>query len=207
MRIIIDADACPVTNDAINLARLFSFDCVIVSDESRRLQHDEAESIFVPVGVNSVDYAIIGMINPDDILITNDAWLAEICDNKGVTVLNFLAKRYSFKRDKVYAVKLRRSKKSKPRTKLFDLEKRRQVFRDRFEKLLSEKRLSIERELELAKQQRYFDKLTRREERRQQVKLDKQQSRQKPPDLDIVSDFFWNDVKRTKRFCEQTVVY
>ena len=136
MRIFIDADGCPVTDDAIRLARLFSFECVIVSDESRRLQHDEAQSIIVPVGENSADYAIFGMINSDDILITNDVWLAEMCDNKGVTVLNFLARQYSFKSNNVYVVKIGRTKRSKPRTKPFDLEKRKQVFRDRFEKCL-----------------------------------------------------------------------
>ncbi|MGN1133484.1 MAG: YaiI/YqxD family protein [Oscillospiraceae bacterium] len=88
MRIIIDADGCPVTCIAIDLAKQKNIPVVIVCDISHEFSDDYAEVITVDKGADSADFKIANMTNADDIVITQDYGLAAMCLSKKSEVLN-----------------------------------------------------------------------------------------------------------------------
>jgi len=94
MRILIDADGCPITKDAVELARQFSLECISVCDESRNYDIEGAVTLRVATGNNSADYAIVNIVRPDDIVLTGDIGLAAICDAKGALILDFTGKAF-----------------------------------------------------------------------------------------------------------------
>lgn len=79
MRIIIDADACPVVSFAVTAAKDFSLEAVIFSDTSHIISSDYAKCITVDKGADSADFAILSYCVPDDIIVTGDYALAAMC--------------------------------------------------------------------------------------------------------------------------------
>ena len=165
MRIFIDADSCPVTDETVTLAREHNLECIIVSDQSHEINKDGATSITVSVGDNSADYAIVSMIKRGDILITADTGLAGICEAKGAVILNHIAEVYDFDRvyDSMWILSRRQSRERK--IKLAKVSRRKLMFSEGFSKLIAEKRLAEQEELSRAKRISYQEKLRRRKER------------------------------------------
>lgn len=79
MRIIIDADACPVVSLAVAAAKDFSLEAVIFSDTSHIISSDYAKCITVDKGADSADFAILSYCAPGDIIVTGDYALAAMC--------------------------------------------------------------------------------------------------------------------------------
>ncbi|MGL4988025.1 MAG: DUF188 domain-containing protein, partial [Cetobacterium sp.] len=66
MKIIIDADACPVTDIAIKVAKLKEIECIIVCDNAHKIERDGVETIVVSQGADAVDFAIISKSEETD---------------------------------------------------------------------------------------------------------------------------------------------
>lgn len=79
MNILIDADGCPVVDSTIQIAKQYGADCVILCDTSHVFERDGVKTITVPKGVDSVDFTIVNMLCPGDIVITQDYGLAAMC--------------------------------------------------------------------------------------------------------------------------------
>ena len=88
MRIIIDADGCPVVKIAVSEAKSKNIPCVIVCDTSHIIERDGAETITVSKGADSADFKIANMLNRDDIVITQDYGLAAMCLSRCAYVIN-----------------------------------------------------------------------------------------------------------------------
>ncbi len=88
MKIYIDADACPVTKLAVNIATKYGIDCILICDTSHVIEIEEAETIIVSKGADSADFALVNMISTGDIAITQDYGLASMCLGKKAYVLN-----------------------------------------------------------------------------------------------------------------------
>ncbi|MGL4403795.1 MAG: YaiI/YqxD family protein [Fusobacteriaceae bacterium] len=88
MRIIIDADACPVTDIALNKALEKKIECIIVCDTAHEIIRNGAETLVVPQGADAVDFAIISKTEPGDIVITQDYGLASIILSKEAHAIN-----------------------------------------------------------------------------------------------------------------------
>jgi len=88
MQIWIDADACPVIGLAIAAARRHGVECILLCDTAHRMERDGARTIIVPKGADSVDFALVNMVNPDDIAVTQDYGLAAMCLARRAKVLN-----------------------------------------------------------------------------------------------------------------------
>ena len=78
-RILIDADGCPVVDIAVEIARESGLRCIILCDTSHFFQRDSAETITVSKGPDSVDFALVNMLRPGDIVVTQDYGLAAMC--------------------------------------------------------------------------------------------------------------------------------
>ncbi|HHZ01656.1 MAG TPA: hypothetical protein GX396_01775 [Tissierellia bacterium] len=89
MRIIIDGDACPQTVKEIceKAAREFGIDLIIVVDIDHYIVSD-FQVIVVEQGRDSVDYKIVQIFKPGDILITQDYGLASLVLGKASAIIH-----------------------------------------------------------------------------------------------------------------------
>lgn len=82
MKIIIDADACPVTDIALKIGKEKNIQCIIVCDTAHEIRREGVETVVVPQGADAVDFAIISKTEKGDIVITQDYGLASIVLSK-----------------------------------------------------------------------------------------------------------------------------
>lgn len=88
MRIIIDADACPVTDITLQLAEERGIPCTIVCDNAHYIVRDTAETIVVDKGADSADLKIANTVSRGDIVVTQDYGLAALILGKGGRAIN-----------------------------------------------------------------------------------------------------------------------
>lgn len=79
MKILIDADGCPVVDLTIQIAGQHGLECIILCDTSHLFERQGAKTITVSKGADSVDFVLANMAAPGDIVITQDYGLAAIC--------------------------------------------------------------------------------------------------------------------------------
>lgn len=79
MKVLIDADACPVVNIAVQLCREFHIPCILLCDTAHTIQREGAETLLFDKGSDSVDFALVNRVSPGDIVITQDYGLASMC--------------------------------------------------------------------------------------------------------------------------------
>lgn len=88
MNVIIDADACPVVNIAVNLCKEYDIKVFLFCDTSHIIYIDGAETVIVYKGSDSADFAIVAACRAGDIVITQDYGLAAMCLSKKAKVIN-----------------------------------------------------------------------------------------------------------------------
>ena len=79
MNILIDADGCPVVDIAVRAAVKHGINCVILCDTSHVFEKPGAATVTVSKGSDSVDFALVNMVLPGDIVVTQDYGLAAMC--------------------------------------------------------------------------------------------------------------------------------
>ena len=79
MKLLIDADGCPVVDLTVRLAREFGVKCLILCDTAHVFQKEGAETLTVSKGADSVDFALVNRVEPGDIAVTQDYGLAAMC--------------------------------------------------------------------------------------------------------------------------------
>lgn len=85
---LIDADACPVTDIALGLCRRYALPCLLLCDTAHTLHRDGAQTLVLDKGADSVDFALANRVQPGDIVITQDYGLASMCLAKGAVVMH-----------------------------------------------------------------------------------------------------------------------
>ena len=88
MKILIDGDACPVIDITISIAKKYNIEVIILCDTSHNFNKEGAKTMVLPKGADSVDFAIINILQHDDIVITQDYGLAAMAINKASYVIN-----------------------------------------------------------------------------------------------------------------------
>lgn len=83
MRIIVDADACPVKDIIERTAKKYSIDVVMFVDENHILYSDYSKIITVSQGKDAVDIALANNIKRGDIAVTQDYGVASLALGKG----------------------------------------------------------------------------------------------------------------------------
>ena len=79
MKILIDADGCPVIDIAISVGIAYNIQTVIFCDTAHQFNKPQAKTVTVSSGPDSVDFAIVNYLSPRDIVITQDYGLAAMC--------------------------------------------------------------------------------------------------------------------------------
>ena len=88
MKIVVDADACPVTAFAVEAAAKYHLACVLVCDHTHSIEYEGAKTIIVDKGADSADLKIANLLCAGDIVITQDYGLATLCLAKKAKVLS-----------------------------------------------------------------------------------------------------------------------
>lgn len=88
VRIFVDADGCPVVQQAINLAKEFEIPITLVKNYAHVLNDNYAEIITVDTTADNVDYYIANHISKGDIVVTQDNGLAAMCLSRQAFPIN-----------------------------------------------------------------------------------------------------------------------
>ena len=79
VKVLIDADGCPVVGIAADLCQSYHVPCRICCDTAHEFSRTDVEVFVFDKGADSVDFAITGQVCPGDIVITQDYGLASMC--------------------------------------------------------------------------------------------------------------------------------
>jgi len=147
--VFVDADACPVTRDAIELARKNGLPVVLVANSNVSFARYEGrsgvETLTVGTGPDAADFAIVERLEPGDIVVTQDIGLAAMVLGRGAAALSprgrvfYLATIDAELAVRHAQAKLRRAGGRHGGPSAFEDEDR-EHFRDRFEMLIREAR-------------------------------------------------------------------
>ena len=142
MRILIDADGCPVTSIAAETAFRKDIECLIFCDTSHIIEKPHAQTIVCEKGPDSADFSILNHSRKNDIIITQDYGLASMCLAKKTFPINqngyrytddnidsMLNSRYISKKARQAGIRTKGPAKRSP--------KQNEIFRQKLEKLIS----------------------------------------------------------------------
>lgn len=88
MKVLIDADACPVVDIAVRLCAKQGIPCLLLCDTAHACYRDGAETLVFDKGADSVDFALVNRVFPGDIVITQDYGLASMCLGRRARILH-----------------------------------------------------------------------------------------------------------------------
>ena len=88
MKVLIDADACPVVDIAVRLCKEFQTPCLLLCDTAHQMHRDGAETLVFDKGADSVDFALVNRACSGDLVITQDYGVASMCLAKGARILH-----------------------------------------------------------------------------------------------------------------------
>ena len=127
MKILIDADVCPVVDIDVILAFKNGIECIIFCDTSHIIEKENAKTIICSKGLDSTDFALLNRAEKNDIVVTQDYGLASMCLSKKAFALNqnglfyteeninsLLMSRYISKKSRLSGAKIKGPSKRKP---------------------------------------------------------------------------------------------
>lgn len=95
MRIIVDADACPVKDIVESVAKEYCIPVTMIIDTSHMLASDYSEIITVSKAPDAVDFAVINRAVRGDIVVTQDYGVAAMALGKGAYSIHQNGKWYT----------------------------------------------------------------------------------------------------------------
>ncbi|SHE52248.1 YaiI/YqxD family protein [Alkalibacter saccharofermentans] len=88
MRILIDGDGCPVIDETIKISSSYNFECLILCDTSHVFERAGAKTLTFSKGADSVDFALVNLLEKNDIVVTQDYGLAAMCLARNALPIN-----------------------------------------------------------------------------------------------------------------------
>lgn len=88
MRILIDADGCPVVDITVAVASRHSLPCHIFCDTAHVFDKEGAKTHILPKGADSADFALVNFARRGDVVITQDYGLASMALSRGAVCIN-----------------------------------------------------------------------------------------------------------------------
>lgn len=83
MRILIDADGCPVVAETVKIAKQNNIEVIIFCDTSHEIAYENVQTITVSKGADSVDFALVNCVQKEDIVVTQDYGLSAMVLSRG----------------------------------------------------------------------------------------------------------------------------
>ena len=144
MMIYIDADACPVTRNAENIACRHSIPVTLLCDTNHVLTSDYSVIKVIGAGADAVDIALINLCQRGDIVITQDYGVAALALGKGARAIHQNGRWYtddnidSLLMERYLAKKTRRSNKHHLKGPAKRTEEDDRRFAESFERMIQE---------------------------------------------------------------------
>ena len=88
MRVLVDADACPVKEIIVRLAKERKIPVIMLIDTAHQLFDGYSEIVVVDKQADSVDFVLFSRLVRDDIVVTQDFGLAAMVLGKGARAIN-----------------------------------------------------------------------------------------------------------------------
>ncbi|SHK34550.1 YaiI/YqxD family protein [Paramaledivibacter caminithermalis] len=88
MKILVDADGCPVKNIIVKVAKEYNIPVIMFTDTSHLIDDGYSKVVTVGKGLDSVDFALINNVNKGDIIVTQDYGLATMALSKKSYAIN-----------------------------------------------------------------------------------------------------------------------
>ena len=142
--IYIDADACPVTHIAKEIARRHGIPVTILCDTNHVMYSDYSTVKLIGAGADAVDLALINLCKAGDIVITQDYGVAALALGKGALAVHQSGKCFTddniggLLMDRHLAKKARRSGKHHLKGPAKRTEEDDRRFAESFERLIAE---------------------------------------------------------------------
>ena len=95
MRVLIDADGCPVVRLACEHAARRGIPVTLVCDFAHQYDLPGVEVVTVSRGADSADFRLVNLIRPGDLVITQDYGVAAMVLGKGAYAIHHSGKRYT----------------------------------------------------------------------------------------------------------------
>ncbi len=88
MKLLVDADGCPVIAETLKIARDYGVPVLLICDTSHSFSKYDAEVLTVSKGADSADFALVNRLDAGDVVVTQDYGLAALCLAKRAIPLN-----------------------------------------------------------------------------------------------------------------------
>lgn len=95
MKILVDADACPVVGIVEKIAKEQQISVTLLCDTNHVLHSDYSEIKVIGAGMDAVDFALIPLCKKGDIVVTQDYGVAAMVLGKGAYCIHQSGKRYT----------------------------------------------------------------------------------------------------------------
>lgn len=95
MKILVDADACPVVKIVEEIAKKYNLGVTLLCDTNHILISDYSEIKVIGAGNDAVDFALINICTSKDIVVTQDYGVAAMALGKGAKAIHQSGKWYT----------------------------------------------------------------------------------------------------------------
>lgn len=95
MKILVDADACPVVDIVERVAQKENIKVLLLCDTNHVLTSDYSEVKVIGAGADAVDFALISLCEKGDIVVTQDYGVAAMALGKGAFAIHQSGKWYT----------------------------------------------------------------------------------------------------------------
>ena len=95
MKILVDADACPVVSIVEHIAEKYGIPVILLCDTNHVLQSEYCDVKVIGAGADSVDFALVGLCLKGDLVVTQDYGVAAMILGKGAYGIHQSGKWYT----------------------------------------------------------------------------------------------------------------
>ncbi len=95
MKILVDADACPVVGIVEQIAKKYNIETILLCDTNHVLNSDYSDVKIIGAGADAVDFALISLCCRGDIVVTQDYGVAAMALGKGAYCIHQSGKLYT----------------------------------------------------------------------------------------------------------------
>lgn len=88
MKILVDADACPVVNLVEEAAKKFNIPVILLCDTNHLITSNYSEVCTIDAGTDAVDFALMNRCEKGDIVVTQDFGVAAMVLGKGAYAIH-----------------------------------------------------------------------------------------------------------------------
>ena len=95
IRILVDADACPVVRIVERVSKAHGLPVVLLCDTNHVLSSDYSEIRVIGAGADAVDFALINLCRRGDVVVTQDYGVAALALGKGAYAIHQSGRLYT----------------------------------------------------------------------------------------------------------------